>query len=353
MNKKKYVFFKVVFINLIFILSGCNTNNIKNEIEDYISSQDKYIKFNGSILIAKGEDILLNKGYGMANFEHEINNDSNTKFRIGSITKQFTATSILILQEQGLLNVTDKINLYIPNCPDSWNEITIHHLLTHSSGIPNFSSFPDFHSEITIKRHTLDQTMSLFMNRLLIFAPGYRHSYSNSGYIVLGYIIEKVSNSKYEDFIAENIFKTIGMKDTGYDNSELILKNRASGYTDHGKKNAKYIDMSIPHAAGALYSTVEDLYLWDRSLYTDKILNKESLSSMFTNYIGSYGYGWFIDEAEINSKRVEHGGLIDGFSSYICRYIDDDYVLIILTNDEQGLSILNGVSNIINKYLQD
>lgn len=354
MNNTRCIILKVISITiLIFIFLGCNgSKNIKNEIYSYLTTQNEYVPFNGSILIAKGEKILVNKAYGMANYEHNIKNSSDTKFRIASLTKQFTAMAILILQEQDLLNVTDNINLYIPNCPEPWNDITIHQLLIHSSGITNFTSLPEF-NKIMTKKHTLFQTMSLFKNKTLDFAPGTRFSYSNSGYIILGYIIEKVSKMKYEDFLDQFIFKKIGMDNTGYDHSEQILTNRASGYTNYGTKNATYVDMSIPHAAGSLYSTVEDLYLWDRSLYTEKIVNKESLNSMFTKHIGTYGYGWGIDETDINSKRVEHTGSINGFSSYICRYINEDLVLIILSNDEQGLSVLNGISNIVDSYLKN
>lgn len=353
MSNKNSVILKIIFItSLVIIFLGCSSNKLIKEIDSYIATQDEYVKFNGSILIAKGEEILVNKGYGMANYEHNIYNDTDTKFRIGSLTKQFTAMAILILQEQGLLNVSDYINLYIPNCPDSWKEITIHQLLTHSSGIPNLTSFPEY-SEIMIKKHTPLQTISLFINKPLKFKPGERFSYSNSGYIVLGFIIETISNIKYEDFLYENIFKKIGMENTGYDHNEQVLKNRANGYINSGTINAQYIDMSVPHAAGALFSTVEDLYLWDRALYTEEIVKTESLKSMFTKHIGNSGYGWGIDTTYANSKRVQHSGGINGFSSYIRRYVDDDLVLIILSNDEKGLSILNGVSNIVNKYVQD
>jgi len=318
-----------------------------------MATRGKNNSFNGSILIAQGDKVLVSKGYGMANYEHEVYNNSNTKFRIGSITKQFTAMAILILQEKGILNISDNIDQYIPNCPESWNEITIHHLLTHSSGIPNFTSFPEY-TEIMTKKHSLLQIMSIFMNRSLEFTPGNAFSYSNSGYIVLGHIIEKVSNMKYDDFLSEHIFEKIGMVNTGYDHNEEIIKNRASGYTNSGLKNADYIHMSIPHAAGALYTIVEDLYLWDRSLYTEKIVKKESITSMFTPHIGFYGYGWEIYESKSTSKRVEHGGGINGFSSYIRRYIDDDLVLIILSNDEgQCFSVLPDITHIVKKYLQN
>ncbi|MGL1893969.1 MAG: beta-lactamase family protein [Spirochaetaceae bacterium] len=352
MNKKKCVILQSIFIaSLIIILTGCDSKTIEKEVDSYIETFSEYKAFHGSILIASGDNILVRKGYGMANVEHEVKNNSNTKFRIGSMTKQFTAMAILILQEKGLLNISDNIDQYIPNCPESWKEITIHQLLTHTSGIPNFTSFPEY-MDVMKKEHSVLQIMSLFMDKSLKYTPGKFFSYSNSGYIVLGYIIEKVSNKKYEDYLNEHIFKKIGMKNTGYDHNKEIIKNRATGYYFNGTQNADYIHMSVPHAAGALYSTVEDLYLWDRALYTDKIVNKKSLDSMFTNYIGSYGYGWKINETQSNSKLIEHDGMINGFSSYIGRYIDDDLVLIILSNDgTQGRLILPSITKIVTNYL--
>ena len=234
-------------------------------------------QFNGTVLLARNGQILFCRGYGMANLEHDVPCTPNTKFRLGSITKQFTAMAILILQERGKLAVTDKVKKYIPSAPKAWDDITIHHLLTHTSGIPNYTGFPDFLKTLR-DPITLDALIAKFKDKPLDFKPGEKFKYSNSGYIVLGKIIDVASGPPYATFMKEAIFDPLEMHDTGYDNFATILKNRASGYSrllGLTPANATYIDMSIPHAAGALYSTVLDLLKWDRALDSEKLLPRE------------------------------------------------------------------------------
>jgi len=298
--------------------------------------------FSGSVLVAKDGKILLCKGYGFANYEHEVPNSPETKFRLGSITKQFTSMAIMQLQERGLLNVSDSVAKYIPDYPRG-NEITIHHLLTHTAGIPNVTAFPKYQKK-KIKPHTLEQLINRFKDKPLEFKPGEKHRYSNSGYMLLGYIIEKASGKKYETILKENIFVPLEMNNSGYDKASLVLKNRASGYgkADDELINSGYIDMSFPAGAGALYSTVEDLYLWDQALYTEKLATKESLETSLTPFKGNYGYGWCIGES-YNHNFVGHGGGIDGFSTDIVRYPDDKICIIILSNLEYAHP--SGISN--------
>ena len=224
--------------------------------------------FSGSILIARDGKVLFSQGYGMANLEHDVPNTPQTKFRLGSITKQFTAMAIMILQERGKLNVQDKVKKYLPDAPKAWDEITIHHLLTHTSGIPNYTAFPEFLKTLPV-RVTLKELIAKFKDKPLDFKPGEKFRYSNSGYVVLGQIIETASGQNYPTFMKEAIFDPLEMNDTGYDNATAIIKHRASGYTRRlgiVLTNCDYVDMSIPHAAGALYSTVEDLLKWDQAL---------------------------------------------------------------------------------------
>ena len=305
--------------------------DIESKVDEYIDAYLKMGNFSGSILIAREGKILLSKGYGMANFEHDVPNTAQTKFRLGSITKQFTAMAIMQLQEKGLLNVDDPIKKYIPDYPNG-ERITIHHLLTHTSGIPNLTSFPDYRRTMMIPS-PVEKTIERFKDKPLEFTPGEKLKYSNSGYILLGYIIEKVSGKSYEAYLKENIFQPLNMVNTGYDHHSTLLKHRAAGYalTDKGLINAPYNDMSIPHGAGALYSTVEDLYLWDRALYTEKLVKKGSLNKMFTPFKENYGYGWVITSL-FNHKRIGHGGRIVGFSTSISRYIDDDVFIVVLSN---------------------
>ncbi|MFH7028713.1 MAG: serine hydrolase domain-containing protein [Heteroscytonema crispum UTEX LB 1556] len=293
---------------------------MQSKIDNYLNAHVKINKFIGSVFIAQKGKILADKGYGMANYELDIPNTPQTIFRLGSITKQFTAMAIVQLQEKGLLNVNDPIIKYIPDYPpETGKQITIHHLLTHTSGIPNFTGFPDY-LETMMLPSPVEKTIARFKDKPLEFQPGEKFNYSNSGYILLGYIVEKVSGKTYETYLHENIFQPIGMKNTGYDHHSTILKNRASGYSlgNDGLINTAYIDMSMPYAAGALYSTVEDLYLWDRALYTEKLVSKTSLNKMFTPFKEDYGYGWFITKA-FNHNLVTHNGRINGFSTNIHR----------------------------------
>lgn len=318
---------------------------------------DRYVQayvdqglFSGSVLVAKDGKILLCKGYGMANYELDVPNRPDTKFRLASVTKQFTAMAIMQLQEQGLLKVTDPISKYIPDYPNG-DKITIRHLLTHTAGIPNFTSFPDL-KKIKLEPHTPEQMVALFKDKPLEFTPGEKHNYSNSGYVLLGYLIEKITGKKYETVLKENIFEPLGMKNTGYDHHEVILKNRASGYEIHAGDliNSDYIDMSVSFSAGGLYSTVEDLYLWDRALYTEKLVTKKSWNEIVTpcNKDDDYGYGW-CTRKRVNRPCVAHAGGTWGFTTEILRFTNDDVSVIALSNNSSprvGV-ITNGLAAII------
>ena len=328
-----------IFVNVLLLLfvlgTSCSAQDIELKVDEYINAYLKMGTFSGSILIARKGIILLSKGYGMANYENDVPNISETKFRLGSITKQFTATSIMQLEEKGLLNVNDPISKYLPDYPNG-EKITIHHLLTHTSGIPNFTSFPEYR-ETMILPSPVEKIIERFKYKPLEFTPGEKFSYSNSGYILLGYIIEKISGKSYEDYLRENIFQPLNMMNTGYDHHRPLIKHRASGYVlgINGLVNADYIDMSVPYASGGLYSTVEDLYLWDKALYTEKLVSKSSLDKMFTPFKEDYGYGWFIIK-QFNRKLITHGGIINGFYGYISRYVDDEVCIIVLSNIENS-----------------
>ncbi len=322
--------------------SGCiHTHDLKPKLDSYLTALVEQDKFSGSVLVAKEGEILLSKGYGRANYEHDVANRPETKFRLASITKQFTAMAIMQLQEKALLNVNDTLSKYISEFPRS-DEITIHHLLTHSSGIPCYDTFPDL-KQRRIEPHSLKQQVEWIRDRPLDFQPGQEYRYSNSGYIVLSYIIEQVSGKPYDIVIKENIFEPLDMNDSGYDKASLILKNRAAGYKWTGDRlsNANYVDMSFPVGSGALYSSVEDLYRWDQALYSETLLYKSMLNEIFTSYIPikntedslSYGYGVRIREFR-NRKFVEHSGAIEGFSTNILRDIDAKICIIVLSNFE-------------------
>ncbi len=332
MNSKKLFQLLVGLAFVALLLVGCDGASLSSQSAPIEKAVDKFItpyvdarSFSGSVLIAQGENILVSRGYGMANLEHDVPNTPMTKFRLGSITKQFTAMAILMLQEQGQLNVQDPVCDYMPNCPEAWQSITIHHLLTHSSGIPNHTDFPDF-EEMMVSGSTVGGMINTFRDKPLHFTPGTKFSYSNSGYILLGHIIEQsAGNPSYAAYVSENIFQPLKMMNTGYDQNSLVLSDRASGYVridPNTLGNAEYIEMSVPHAAGALYSTVEDLYFWDRALYTEALVSQSSLNVMFTPDKDEYGYGWYITEL-LNRKVTAHGGSINGFATSIARFVDD------------------------------
>ncbi len=325
---------------VLFATARGSAQDIASKIEAYMNAHVRVNHFSGAILVAREGRVILSKGYGWANIEHEVPNTPQTKFRLGSITKQFTAMAILLLEERGRLSVHDPICTYVPNCPEAWREVTIHHLVTHTSGIPNFTSFPDY-----VRTQCLEEpsppasTLERFRNKPLDFRPGERMSYSNSGYIVLGYIIEKVAGESYEAFLRKNIFEPLKMANTGYESRGAILKHRAAGYSWQGDQliNAAYIDMTIPHAAGGLYSTVEDLFLWDQALYAERLVSKASLERMFTPFKDNYAYGWMVT-THLKRKMIGHGGRINGFSTFIARYPDDKVLVVVLSNIESAPS---------------
>jgi CubicO group peptidase (beta-lactamase class C family) len=322
----------------LFLVVGARAQeaaSLTSKFDEYLSAAAKQ-GVTGSALVAKDGKVIFSKGYGMANDEWDIPNTPQTKFRLGSITKQFTAASILLLQERGKLSVQDPICKFFDNCPDAWKEITIHHLLTHTSGIPNFTSFPDYMKTMMIPV-TMESLVGRFKDKPLDFKPGEKMSYSNSGYVALGYIIEKVAGESYESFLQKNIFGPLKMSDTGYDRPTTILKNRATGYSSrNGKRiNSEYLDMTIPHAAGALYSTVEDLFTWNEALFSDKLLSAKSREAMMTVDKNNYAYGLAIAQQH-NRKIVSHGGGINGFSTVLSRFPEEKVTIVVLRNADYG-----------------
>lgn len=307
---------------------------ITAKVSEYMNAAVKVNGFSGTILIARDGKPIVSRGYAMANVEHGVSNAPNTVFRLGSVTKQFTGMAISMLQERKKLSVGDSLCKYITECPEIWKPITIKHLLTHTSGIPNYTSFPDF-AKTTILPITNPEMIALLKPRPLDFKPGEKFAYSNSGYYLLGEIIEKASGKSYTDFLQENIFTPLGMKQTGYDSPIRIIKNRAAGYARQAGKtlNASYMDMSVPYSAGALYSTTGDLLRWDQALYTEKLVSKKSLEEMFTPLKGDsgYAYGWGVGKA-FKRRSTSHGGGIFGFSTHIARYPDDNVTVIVLSN---------------------
>jgi CubicO group peptidase (beta-lactamase class C family) len=293
-------------------------------------------QFMGSVLVAKAGDILLDKGYGYANLEWRIPNDPDTIFRLGSLTKQFTAASILLLEERGKLKTSDPVSTYLPDAPAAWAKITIFNLLTHTSGIPNFTEFPDYVATEAFAT-TPAQLVGRFENKPLDFQPGEKWSYSNSNYALLGLLIEKVSGQSYKDFLQQNIFSPLKMTHSGYDSHAAIIPHRASGYTPgpNGPQNAGYIDMTVPFAAGALYSTTRDLKLWEDALFGGKLLSAASLKKMTTPFLSGYAMGLGVGQSGGHTV-ISHNGGIEGFNTYLAYYPDERMTVVVLGNLNGG-----------------
>jgi D-alanyl-D-alanine carboxypeptidase len=310
---------------------------------DFVRSADEHVEtfvrqnqFSGSVLVARDGKPIFVKAYGMANREWDIANTVDTKFRLGSITKQFTATLILHLVEQGKLKLDDPVSKYYTDAPPAWSKITVHHLLTHTSGIPSYTGLPDFFAKHSQNPLSPGEIVKLTQNMPLEFEPGKQFKYDNTGYILLGYIIEKITGKPYAAYVRETIFEPLGMKNSGYDAYSVVLHRRASGYSFDGVfTNAGYLDMTLPYAAGSLYSTVDDLLIWDRSLYGNKILSDESKKKMFTPFLEKYAYGWVIDSLG-KHMMMEHNGGINGFSTDLKRFPDDKVTVIALCNIDGG-----------------
>jgi CubicO group peptidase (beta-lactamase class C family) len=305
-----------------------NLARMEQVIQSFVADK----QFMGAVLVARENDVLLNKGYGFANLEWNIQDSPKTKFRLGSITKQFTAASILLLEERGKLSTNDAVKKYMPDAPAAWDKITIFHLLTHTSGIPSFTSFPDY-AKLEPFSATPAELLTRFRDKPLDFQPGEKWSYSNSGYVLLGYLIEKISGESYAHFVQDNIFKPLGMADSGYDSNSAVIQNRASGYTlgQNGIVNAGYIDMTIPLSAGGLYSTTEDLLRWEQGLFGGKLISPASLKKMTTPFKDDYGFGLSVRTVN-GQEQIEHGGGIEGFNTMLAYYPTDQLTVIVLAN---------------------
>jgi D-alanyl-D-alanine carboxypeptidase len=293
-------------------------------------------RFSGAVLVARNGKPVFRKGFGLANREWSIPNDPTTKFRIGSITKQFTAAAILQLAEAGKLSIDDLVSKYYADAPAAWSDITIRHLLTHTSGIPDYTNIPHFFEEDNKRDRTPEEILKLTSDKPLAFAPGSRFAYDNSGYVFLGYIIEKASGENYADYMQHHIFDPLGMKSTGYDFSETVLAKRAAGYKwDHEKiVNARFLSMTEPFSAGSLYSTVDDMLIWDRALRAGTLLKAASLQAMFTDYGHAYGFGWIINDFS-GHQHIAHGGGINGFATQFDRFPKDKLTIVVFSNREE------------------
>ncbi len=316
-----------------------------------------------TVLIAKDDNIIYRKAFGMADLELNVQLKPESVMQLASITKQFTSTAVLILMEQGKLSLHDPISKFIEDYPRG-NKITLHHLLNHTSGIKDYTRIPELRTRTALDLSP-EELISTFKDLPLEFNPNEKQEYSNSGYVLLGYIIEKLSGMSYGDFIHKNIFDKLGMKNSEYLDAYKIIPNRASGYqiTQEGNyENADYMSPTFPYAAGALMSSVDDMFLWNKAIHHNTLISQKSKQIAFTNNslidgkLHNYGYGWYINElAGITS--LEHTGGINGFSTSGIYMPEINIYAIVLTNrnDRKGPESYNleAVSIVLGKPLQD
>jgi CubicO group peptidase (beta-lactamase class C family) len=311
--------------------SDLDSSDAAHRIAEYLDAINELGPFNGVILVAKKGKIVAANSYGMADFEFQIPNSPKTKFRIASVTKPITATAVMLLADDEKLSVDDPINKHLRNCPDAWKDITIHHLLTHTSGLLDISDLPGFD-----ERRRAYVGVEDFLKQLgsapTQFLPGKEHKYNNTNYILLGYIIEAVSGTSYEDFLRQRIFEPLKMANSGCDYGTTIIRNRAAGYSwNKTIVPADYVDRQNVYASGCLYSTAEDLLRFVEALTRGKLLKKRTLDRTLKAYQSDYGYGWHI--AKWKDRRVMlHSGGMNGARADV-RYLPDDHVCVVVLSN--------------------
>lgn len=289
--------------------------------------------FAGNVLVAKDGVPLLRRGFGLAHRERNAAHDATGKFRLGSLTKQFTATAILQLMERGLLSLDDEIARHYPEAPAHWRGVTLFHLLTHTSGIPSYTSIPGFFRDMAQRDLRPREIIALSENEPLEFPPGAQFRYCNGGYILLGQVVERLSGQAYPEYVRDHILLPLGLAGTGYEHGAGIVPARVPGYRlQNGRiEPAAYLAMSLAYAAGAIYSTADDLLAWQRALAAAKPIGRASVDRMFADHGHGYGFAWGI-QRQFGRRQFVHAGGINGFSVVLSHYPDDDLSVIVLAN---------------------
>ncbi len=331
----KEVFSSVWSILFILAATSCfAAETLQQKMDTYIEAWTAEDLFSGAVLVAKDGEILFQDAYGKADYNKDIVNTVETRFRIASLTKGFTAMTVLQLEQKGLLRLNESLATYIPDYPRG-NEITLEMLLNSRSGIVDHTELPDFNTRRRTDLCPLERTIETFKNLPLEFPPGTEFEYSNSNYILLGFIIEKVTQKPYADIVKSQILDPLSMNRSGFEYYQREIADMAMGYRLKGNSivPAENRIMQNAHASGAIYSTVGDLYKWDRALYGDKLIDKTSVNKLITSGPEEYSYGW--GKTRIFDKDVlAHMGDMEGFRPNIVRFINDDACIIVLSNFE-------------------
>ncbi len=354
MKKKAFLFLLLTFLSISFIYA----QNTATKIDDLVAKYNEYGLFNGSVLAAKDGQIVLSKGYGFANYEFDVPNTPETKFRIGSISKQFTAALIMILIDEGKLKLDGKITDYLKDYrKDTGEKVTIKHLLTHTSGIPSYTNNPNVWKDSLKNHYDKEYFIKHFHSGDLQFEPGERFAYNNTGYYLLATIAEEVTGKSFTELINEKIIKPAGLNNTGIeDENEIPIKNMANGYIK--KANIIYRDpyLYMPNAmgAGSMYSTVVDMFKWDQVLRSNTLLKKELKEQMFTPYKANYGFGWMIfqkpsDNSKDSITIITHSGGINGFNTIVISVLEDGRYVAAFNN--AGNAPLQEIASKIMKLL--
>jgi D-alanyl-D-alanine carboxypeptidase len=318
--------------------------NLSEQLNAVVANYYKANEPGATVIIVKNGKTVLRSAYGMANAIENMPMQADDVMRLGSITKQFTAVGIMMLVDEGKISLSDKLSKFIPDYPEAGNQITVEHLLTHTSGVPNYTSNPNFVKTME-KDMSVKEMIATFKDLALEFEPGTRWNYSNSGYFLLGAIIEKVSGVPYAKFVEDRIFVPLKMKNSAYEGYERTKQRHAEGHSKNkdGFEFSKKLSMSQPYAAGSLISTVDDLATWDAAISSGALLKAESWKKAFTPYVlkqgepTNYGYGWSIGQLE-GSPMISHGGGINGFSTYELRLPEEKVYVAVLTNADRGLA---------------
>jgi CubicO group peptidase (beta-lactamase class C family) len=306
---------------------------VAQQIANYLEQCEKAELFSGAILVAHEGQVLFRGAYGLANREHSIPNTPTTRFDIGSVAKPFVATVVLMLMDERKLNPTEEVCRYLRGCPEQWRPVQIRHLLTHTSGILNYTGLPDYFARRALESY-LDDARDRIAKMPLEFAPGERFAYSNTGYLLLREVVEAIERKPFDESLRQRIWTPLGMNDTGSLVQPSIrfpiVPHRASGYTD-GRGPLENAPWVYPNSGGRIYSTVDDLYAFDRALSSGRLLSRQALELSETPVKGNYGYGWFV-LSEPLGKYLVHGGNIPGYAAQFVRYVDKRLTVIALSN---------------------
>jgi CubicO group peptidase (beta-lactamase class C family) len=335
---RNYFLISLVLLLTLPAIAQTSGSSSSDPVDQYVQTEMQRQHIPGlALLVARDGKIVKAQGYGLANVELQVPVKPETVFQSGSVGKQFTATAVMMLVEEGKINLDDPVTRYFKEAPPSWKQVTVRELLSHTAGFTDYPDNFDFR-----KDYTEDQLLKVIAGIPLAFPPGTKWSYSNLGYATLGILVHRVTGKFYGDFLQERIFQPLGMSATRVMSEADIIPNRAAGYrlVKGELKNQEWVAPTVNTTAdGSLYFSILDLAKWDAALYTEKLLKRSSLEQMWTPAklnngqpnSGDYGFGWSI--GNVRGHRVlDHGGAWQGFKTHISRYVDDKLTVVVLTN---------------------